>query len=116
MKKSEFPEEERVIDRLLRFVDWAKAGNMVKSRNEFEKKCGLSYNYLYNTQFMTKSSIGCDQIAKIHNCFPMLNVTWAITGKGSMIEMAPDEGYKEAYNSLKKQVRDLKKMINKIDT
>lgn len=115
MRKSDF-KEERVIDRLLAFVEWAKAGNMVKSRNEFEKKCGLSYNYLYNTQFMTKSSIGCDQIAKIHNCFPMLNVTWAITGKGSMIEMAPDEGYKEAYNSLKKQVRDLKKMINKIDT
>lgn len=115
MKKSDF-KEERVIDRLLAFVEWAKKGNMVKSRLEFEKKCGLSNNYLYNTQFMTKSSIGVDNIAKIHNAFPMLNLTWAITGKGSMIEMEPDEGYREAYEALRKQVRELKRMIDKIDT
>lgn len=115
MRKSELPKEERVIDRILAFVDWAKKGKMVKSRTEFEKKCGLSYNYLYNTQFMTKSSIGCDMIAKIHDAFPMANCTWLITGKGSMIEMAPDEGYKEAYEGLKKKIEALKKTINEID-
>lgn len=114
MKKTDFPKDERVIDRLLAFADWAKAGNMVKSRNEFEKKCGLSTNYLYNTQFMTKSSIGCDQIAKIHNAYPMLNITWVVTGKGSMIELQPDEGYKEAYDNLRKEVDKLKKLIEKM--
>ena len=114
MKKSDFPKEERVIDRLLQFVEWAKAGNMVKNRVEFEKRCGLSYNYLYNTQFMTKSSIGCDMIARIHDAFPMLNVTWAITGKGSMIEMQPDEGYKEAYDNLRKEIEKLKKIVAKL--
>lgn len=108
MKKSDF-KEERVIDRLLAFVEWAKAGKMVSSRIEFEKRCGLSYNYLYNTQFMTKSSIGVDQIAKIHNAFPMLSLTWAITGKGSMIVMEPDEGYKQAYDDLRKKIEKLKK-------
>ena len=113
MKKSEFPEEERVIDRLLRFVDWAKAGKMVKSRNEFEKRCNLSYNYLYNTQFMTKSSIGCDQIAKIHDAFPMLNVTWVITGKGAMITQEPDEGYREGYENMVKKMQEIQKIIER---
>ena len=103
--------EERVIDRLLAFVEWAKKGKMVKSRIEFEKKCGLSYNYLYNTQFMTKSSIGVDQIAKIHEAFPMMNITWVITGKGSMLEMQPDEGYKQAYEDLKKKLEKVKALV-----
>ena len=111
MKKEDF-KEERVIDRLLVFVEWAKKGGMVKSRVEFEKRCGLSYNYLYNTQFMTKSSIGVDQLAKIHNTFPMMNMTWVITGKGSMIVMEPDEGYKLAYEELKKKLEKLKTYIN----
>ena len=114
MKKNEFPKKERVIDRLLAFVEWAKKGKLVKSRMEFEKNCGLSMNYLYNTQFMTKSSIGVDQIAKIHAGYPMLNLTWAITGKGSMLSMQPDEGYKEAYENLRKEVDKLKKLIENI--
>ena len=113
MKKSDF-KEERIIDRLLAFVEYAKSGKMVKTRSEFEKKCGLSYNYLYNTQFMTKSSIGVDQLLKIHKAFPMMSLTWAITGKGSMIQMEPDEGYKEAYENLRKEVDKAKKVIEKL--
>ena len=115
MKKSDF-KEERLIDRLLAFVEWAKDGKIVKSRSEFEKKCGLSNNYLYNTQFMTKRSIGTDVLQKIHAAFPMLNLTWVIMGKGSMIDVEPDEGYREAYDNLRKQVRDLKRFLDKIDT
>lgn len=106
--------EEKVIDRLLLFVEWAKKGGMVKSRKVFEENCGLSSNYLYNTQYLTKKSIGSDIIAKIHNAYPMLNLIWLITGKGSMIELQPDDGYKAAYLDLKKKVDDLKKRINKI--
>lgn len=105
--------DERVIDRLLTFVEWAKEGKMVKSRMEFERRCGLSYNYLYNTQFM-KSGTGCEQVAKIHDAFPMLNLTWVITGKGAMIETMPDEGYREAYEELRKKIDRLKKDIEKL--
>ena len=115
MKKSDF-KEERLIDRLLMFVEWAKAGKMVRSRTEFEKRCGLSYNYLYNTQFMTKKSIGTDVLQKIHSAFPMLNLTWVIMGKGSMIDVTPDEGYRVAYENLRRQVRELKRLAEKIDT
>lgn len=113
MKKEDF-KEERVIDRLLAFVEWAKKGGMCKSRTEFERKCGLSNNYLYNTQFMTKSSIGVDQLAKIHNAYPMMNMTWVITGKGSMLQMEPDEGYKTAYDELRKKIEKLKKDISEL--
>lgn len=115
MKKSEMPKD-RLIDRLLAFVEYAKQGKMVKSRQDFERRCSLSYNYLYNTQFMTKKSIGTDVLQRIHEKFPMLNLTWVIMGKGSMLQMEPDEGYREAYENLQKQVRELKRMIDKIDT
>ncbi len=114
MKKTDKIKGERVIERLLKFVEWAKDGKLVKSRMEFEQKCGLSYNYLYNTQYMAKRSVGCEMIAKIHEAFPMLNLTWVITGKGSMITMQPDEGYKAAYEELKKKVDSLKRTINKM--
>lgn len=113
MKKSDF-KEERLIDRLMAFVEWAKAGNLVNSRSEFERMCGLTNNYLYNTQFMTKKSIGTDVLKKIHAKFPMLNLTWVIMGTGPMIQMEPDEGYKEAYESLRKKLDALKKTINEI--
>lgn len=113
MKKSDF-KEERLIDRLMAFVEWAKAGNLVNSRSEFERMCGLTNNYLYNTQFMTKKSIGTDVLKKIHAKFTMLNLTWVIMGTGPMIQMEPDEGYKEAYESLRKKLDALKKTINEI--
>lgn len=106
--------EERTIDRLIKFVDWLKAGKVIKSRSEFERKCGLSYNYLYNTMFTTKSSIGSDQLAKMYDAFPMLNIKWIITGKGAMIESVPEDGYKQAYEDLRKKLDKLKKEMDKI--
>ena len=114
MRKTKGLKDERVIDRLLQFSEWAKEGKLVKSRMEFEQKCGLSYNYLYNTRYMTKRGVGCEMVAKIHEAFPMLNLVWVITGKGSMITMQPDEGYKAAYEDLKKKVESLKKVIKKM--
>lgn len=106
--------EVRPVDRLIAFVEWAKVGNLISSRSEFERKCGLSNNYLYNTQFMTRSSIGTDQLVKIHAAFPELNLVWVITGKGSMITRDPDEGYKEAYENLRKEINKLKKIVNNL--
>lgn len=103
--------EERSIDRLFLFVDWCKNGRLIKSRLEFERICGLSNNYLYNSRNNTKSSIGVDILAKVHSKFPMLNLTWIITGVGAMISHVPDEGYVEAYNSQRKKIENLKKII-----
>lgn len=114
MKKSEFPKEERVIDRLLAFVDWAKKGRLVKSRTEFERRCGLSPNYLYNTQFMTKKSLGTDVLQRIHAAYPMLNLTWVIMGKGPMIYTEPDEGYRQAYEEMKKKIEKIRKELDEI--
>lgn len=106
--------EERVIDRLLKFAEWAKKGGMVKSRKDFERICGLSNNYLYNTTINTKSSVGTDHLVKIHAKFPQLNLVWVITGKGAMLTNTPDEGFREAYETMVKKVAELKKMINSI--
>ena len=58
--------EERVIDRMMKFADWCKKGNLCKSKSDFERICGLTHNYLYNSTINTKSNIGVEAIAKIH--------------------------------------------------
>jgi hypothetical protein len=40
----------------------------------------------------------------------MLNLTWVITGKGAMISHTPDEGYREAYEELKKKMDEIAKI------
>ena len=106
--------QERVIDRLLAFAEFCKKGKMCKTRNDFERICGLTHNYLYNTKVNAKTSVGSDAIAKIHDKFPMLNLTWVITGKGSMITHEPDEGYREAYGILQKKIEEMRKIMDGI--
>ena len=106
--------EEKVIDRLIQFADFCKSQKLCKSRSEFERMCGLAHNYLYNTTINTKSSIGSDHLARIKDRFPMLNLTWAITGKGIMIQQAPEEGYKIAYDTLMRRLNELRDEINKL--
>ena len=106
--------EERVIERLVKFADWCKKGNLCRSRSDFERECGLSHNYLYNSMLNSKSSVGTDQIRLIYSKFPMLNLTWVITGKGAMISRTPDVGYREAYEELKKKMEDIAKIAGSI--
>lgn len=104
--------EERVIDRMNMFADWCKNGKLCRSKSDFERICGLTHNYLYNSTINTKSNIGVEQIAKIYSKFPMLNITWVITGKGSMICHEPAEGYREGYEILKKKLVEIQKIAN----
>lgn len=104
--------EEKAIDRLCKFADWCVEGKLCKARRSFEIMCGLANNYLYNAQTLSKGNIGIDNLAKIHDIFPMLNVTWVITGKGKMISMIPDEGYKEAYENVLKKLEEIKTIID----
>lgn len=109
--------EETVIDRMIQFAEWCKTSNRCKSKSDFERKCGLTHNYLYNTSINTKSNVGVDHIAKIHKMFPELNIIWVITGKGSMLvddPNKPDEGYKEAYKALSDKLAMLKGLINQM--
>lgn len=106
--------EETVINRMMQFAEWCKATKRCKSKSDFERKCGLTHNYLYNTTINTKSNVGVDHIAKIHKVFPELNIVWVITGKGSMLvndSEKPDEGYREAYKALLDKLSMLKAMI-----
>lgn len=106
--------KERVIDRIDKFYEWCKSGGLCKSRSDFERMCGLSNNYIYNTHYNTKNNVGVETVRKIHETFPQLNVTWMVMGKGSMITSTPDEGYREDYLRLKKEIETLKKAIDKI--
>lgn len=106
--------EQRVIERLIEFADFCKRMKMCKSRSEFERQCGLAHNYLYNSSINTKSSIGSDQLARIKERFPMMNLTWIITGKGIMVQQAPDEGYQVAYDGLMKKINEIRDDLNKL--
>lgn len=106
--------EEKVIHRLIKFADWCKKGNLCRSRSDFERICGLSHNYLYNSSINSKSSVGTDQIRAIYAAFPMLNLIWVITGKGAMISRDPDEGFREGYEDLKKKLAEIAKIANDI--
>ena len=107
-------EKDRAIDRLVDFYEFCKKIGWVKSRTEFENRCNLSHNYLYNSCFNVKSTVGCEQVRKIHAAFPELNLTWVITGKGTMLTEVPDEGYREAYLNLKKIIKEIKKELDKL--
>ena len=104
--------KERVIDRIITFSDWCRDNGLCKSRFEFERICGLSKNYIYNTSINTKSSVGSDHLQKISEAFPALSLNWVICGKGNMLTEAPPEGYITAYKKLKKKFDQLKKIIN----
>lgn len=107
--------KERPIDRIIKFADWCKTGGLCKNRSDFERICGLTHNYIYNTLMGTKSNIGVDIVAKIHKKFPMLNINWLVLGKGAMIDHEPAEGYREAYEALNKKLNEIKKIIEKDD-
>jgi len=106
--------DERVIDRIDKFYAWCKAGGLCKNRSDFERQCGLSNNYIYNTHYNTKNNVGVETVRKIHEAYPMLNVTWMVMGVGSMITSLPDEGYREGYMKLKKQIEELQKYVSKM--
>lgn len=94
---------ERPIDRLLTFAQYCKDHNLCRTRRDFERKCNLSANYLYNTALNTKSKISVDILAKIHRQFPQINLQWVITGEEPMLIQR--DNYKEAYYELLQQMR-----------
>lgn len=105
--------EEKVIDRLITFAQWAKEEKLVKSQFEFERRCGLSSSYLNNTKLMSKS-LGVDKLQRIYEEFPMLNLHWVLTGDGNMVGENKDDGYKLAYQNLRKKIKVIISMLKNI--
>ena len=56
-------------------------------QNTFEKKVGWSTGYINNI----KSSIGSDKISSIIKEYPLLNLSWLLTGEGEMLRTATDD-------------------------
>ena len=103
------------IARLAMFARWAKQAKMCKSYSDFERMCGLSPQYLNNVRFNTiRGNCTADIINKVYKVFPMLNIVWVVTGKGSMFTEAPQQGYREAYEELSKELAKIKKIVNEI--
>lgn len=94
--------EEKVIERLIKFAEWCVGNDLYKSKSEFERVCGLSKNYLYNTLVNSKSSVGSDVLLKVHRKFKFLNISWLVVGEGSMVNDAPEDKYDEYENLLAK--------------
>lgn len=68
--------ENTTKERLMTFLKSENIG-----QNTFEKKVGWSTGYINNI----KSSIGSDKISSIIKEYPLLNLSWLLTGEGEML-------------------------------
>lgn len=68
--------ESTVKQRLIAFIDY-----LGKSKNAFEKACGLSTRYVSNIS----ASISPDKLKQISLKHPELNIEWLLTGEGDML-------------------------------
>lgn len=97
--------------RLRQFVMYAKSEKIIKSMRNFEDECGLSNGYLNNALYSNSGSIGSENIARIVEKFPMLNIHWLCTGKGNMLNYGGREKeYKEIMTLITKLQNAVKKM------
>lgn len=76
----------RSIDRLYEFAKWCKEEGHVRTLSEWESECGIGSRYLTNTLQSTKGSVGAEILEKVYERFPMVNLTYIITGYGTMID------------------------------
>ena len=74
--------ENTTKERLMTFLKSENIG-----QNTFEKKVGWSTGYINNI----KSSIGSDKISSIIKEYPLLNLSWLLTGEGEMLRTPTDD-------------------------
>lgn len=103
--------KESAVVRLHKFVMYAKGEKMIKSVRNFEDECGLSNGYLNNALYSNSGSIGSDNIARIVEKFPMLNIYWLCTGKGDMLNY---EGKEKEYKEIMKLISKLQNAVRKM--
>ena len=113
------PETTTPIQRLRKFVKWARMQNLCKSEYDFERQCSLSPKYITNNYNTSKGNIGTEMLRRIIRVFPQLNLTWLCTGEGSMISNSNSSlnmDYKKAYEGAMMQIEALNQIINKLNT
>lgn len=77
-----------------RLIEFLKSENI--GQNTFEKKVGWSTGYINNI----KSSIGSDKISSIIKEYPLLNLSWLLTGEGEMLRTATDDSAADKQKAL----------------
>jgi len=70
----------RLIDRLHLYLESKSV-----TAYAFEKACGVGNGYL-GKQSKGKGSVGSDILEKVAAHYPDLDLTWLITGRGSMLQ------------------------------
>lgn len=101
--------EDKSIERLILFIEYLIDKNIVNSRYEFSRVCGLSKSYIPN-MLNNKGKLSSDKILKIYDKYPELNIKWLITGKGNMI----DEGCCDECSSYKKMLDEALKSLENL--
>lgn len=81
--------KERPVDRLESFAKKLIELRLIRSVSAFERVCGLSNKYISNMARSEHGNYGVDVLARIYDTFPILNIEWAVTGKGSMLKKEP---------------------------
>jgi hypothetical protein len=103
--------KESAAARLHQFVVYAKKEKMIKSIRNFEDECGLCNGYLNNALNASPGSIGSENISRIVEKFPMLNVYWLCTGKGNMLNY---EGEEKEYKEVMSLISELQNAVKKM--
>lgn len=106
---------ERAIDRLDEFCKWCIDQKLVKSRSDFEVKCGMGRAYLRNSLAASnKGNIGADVMASVKRTFPMLSLDWLVLGDGNMLTAMPSGGYIARYEKLEQAFSDIELIIKRL--
>lgn len=82
-------DRQRPIDRIEAFAKKLIELRLIRSVSAFERVCGLSNKYINNMARSERGSYGVDILERIYDTFPILNLEWAVTGKGNILKKEP---------------------------
>ncbi len=107
------PTTETPIQRLRKFVSWAKDEGLCRSEYDFERQCGLAPKYLGNNSSNGKGNIGSEMLGRIIRVYPQLNLAWVCTGDGQMLmDSVLNTDYRQAYEGAIMQIEALHRILN----
>ena len=94
-----------IIERIKQFAEYKEI-----SMRRFCKIAGIA-----NGGFTKVKSVGSENLLKIYNAFPDVNLTWLITGKGEMLDNhAQTADNKFAMELIGKKEAEIKSLYRKI--
>lgn len=103
------------IQRVAEFIRYAVASGLVKNQTEFEKRCGLTCNYVTLALRRSKlnGNVGAIVLGRIAMAFPDINLNWVCTGVGDMLRSVSSDSdyYRQAYEGAMLQVQALNSLL-----